>query len=139
MEGIRDWVVLKTGNGISICNRKSWIPFVRMLSVELTCSQGNLTLNKFESSKKSHKGQHRTHPRFWCGDYYCQVITWYGNPSRRWPIESLNWSHKGQHQTCWKFWWVEDHSLYSYNMMQANSETISDSQGPARCWHLNMT
>ncbi len=44
MGGIRDWVVLKTGNGISIimirlctdispiCNRKSWIPVVRMLS-----------------------------------------------------------------------------------------------------------
>ncbi len=47
-------------------------------------------------------------------------------------------SHKGQDQTCLKFWWVEHHSLYSYNMMQANSDALSYSQGAARCCHLNM-
>ncbi len=34
------------------------------LAKELSCSQGKLTLSKFESSKRSHKGQHRTRPRF---------------------------------------------------------------------------
>ncbi len=48
-------------------------------------------------------------------------------------------SHKGQDQTWFKFWWVEHHSLYSYNMMEANSDALSYSQGAARCCHLNMT
>ncbi len=31
-------------------------------------------------------------------------------------------SYKGQDQTWLKFWWVEHHSLYRYNMKQANSD-----------------
>ncbi len=27
--------------------------------------------------KRSHKGQHRTHPRFWCGEYFCKITKWY--------------------------------------------------------------
>ncbi len=45
--------------------------------LELTCSQGNLALRKFESSKRLNKGQHRTHSRYWCEEYYYQVTTWY--------------------------------------------------------------
>ncbi len=47
------------------------------IAEELTCSQGNLTLSNLESSKRSHKGQHRTCLRFWCAEYYYQVTTWY--------------------------------------------------------------
>ncbi len=54
-------------------------------------------------------------------------------------LESIKRSYKGQDQTWLKFWWVEDHSLYSYNMTQANSNALSYSQGAARCCHLNMT
>ncbi len=60
-------------------------------------------------------------------------------PPRCCLLESLKRSHKGQDQAWLKFWWVEYHSLYSYNMMQANSDALSYSQEGARCCHLNMT
>ncbi len=50
---------------------------IHAIAEELTRSQGNLTLSNFESSKKSHKGQHQTSLRFWCAEYYYQVTTWY--------------------------------------------------------------
>ncbi len=50
-------------------------------------------------------------------------------PPRCCLLESLKRSHKGQDQTWLKFWWVEHHSLYSYNMIQANSDALSYSQG----------
>ncbi len=44
---------------------KSWSARDSISWLQLSCSQDNLTLSKFESSKRSHKGQYRTFPRFW--------------------------------------------------------------------------
>ncbi len=89
------------------------------IAEELTYSQGNLTLNKIESSKRSLKGQHELIQDFDVENTTVKLQFDTGNPSRHLPLESLKRSHKGQHQTLSKFWWVEHHSLYSYNMMQA--------------------
>ncbi len=35
---------------------------------ELLCSQGNMTVSMFESSKRSHKGQYRTRQICWCAE-----------------------------------------------------------------------
>ncbi len=35
------------------------------------------TVSNFESSKRSHKGQHQICLRFWCAEYYYQATTWY--------------------------------------------------------------
>ncbi len=47
--------------------------------------------------------------------------------------------YKGQDQIWLKFWLVEYYSLYSYNMVQANSDALPYSHGAARCCHLNIT
>ncbi len=37
----------------------------------------HLNMTYFKRSKRSDKGQYRTHPRFWCGEYLCKIIKWY--------------------------------------------------------------
>ncbi len=44
-----------------------------------------------KGQKRSDNGQHRTHPRFWCGEYLCIVKTWY---------MQLLWSYR-VHKTAW--------------------------------------
>ncbi len=58
-----------------------------------------------------------------------EELSYSQGPPRCCLLESLKRSHKGQHQNWLKFWWVEHHFLYSYNMMQANSDAFSYSQG----------
>ncbi len=83
----------------------------------------------------SSKGQHRTRPRFWCREYlgkitkrYWQFLQSYCVHKAAWPWDSL------KVQIC-----HTKVNVYSYNMMQANSDALSYSQEAARCCHLNMT
>ncbi len=50
---------------------------IQAIPEELSCSKGSFTLSKFQSSKRSHKDQHRTHPKCWCGEQNYKVTTWY--------------------------------------------------------------
>ncbi len=57
----------------------------------------HLNMTYFKRSKRSDKGQHRTHPRFWCGEYHCKItkqylqfLQSYRVHNAAWPWASLN-------------------------------------------------
>ncbi len=56
----------------------------------------HLNITYFKRLKRSNKGQHRTHPRFWCGEYLCKITKWcrqflqsYRVHEEAWPWASL--------------------------------------------------
>ncbi len=86
---------------------------------------------------------------FLCREHPYKFTTWYMQSTKSYHVhkvlpDAACWKFKkvtyiGQDQTWLEFWWVEHHSLYNYNMMQANSDALSYSEEAARCCHLNMT
>ncbi len=38
-----------------------------------SCNMLSFEQDIFQKVKRSDKGQHRTHPRFWCGEYLCKI------------------------------------------------------------------
>ncbi len=67
---------------------------------QFLCSQGNLTLSKFESSKRSHKGQYQTRLICWCEEHPpLKVTASYKQYQRSYCIHMAAWpwtSLKGQ-------------------------------------------
>ncbi len=59
------------------------------IAEELTCSQGNVTLSKFESSKRSHKGQYQTSPRFSCREHPYKVTTLYRQSMKSYHVHKV--------------------------------------------------
>ncbi len=41
--------------------------------------------------KRSDKGQHRTHPRFWCGEYLCKITKWYWQFLQSYRVHKAAW------------------------------------------------
>ncbi len=81
---------------------------------EELCSQGYLTLSKFDSSKRLHKGLYHTHSIYWCGEHPHNVTASYRQYLRSYCIHKVAWawgslkvqkSHtKCQHWTSPRFW-----------------------------------
>ncbi len=44
-----------------------------------------------QRSKRSDKGQHRTHPRFWCGEYLCKITKGYWQFLRSYRVHKAAW------------------------------------------------
>ncbi len=55
---------------------------------ELSHSQASLTLNYFESSKRSHKGQCLTYPNVWCRRYPFKD-TWYRHILKSYQVHNV--------------------------------------------------
>ncbi len=88
---------------------------MQVKSEELSSLQGSLTLSYTESSKRLHKDQHKTWPKFWCGKNIYKKLQYdkcnfrgviaFTRSFDLGYIESLKMLHKGQHHTWLKFWW----------------------------------
>ncbi len=108
------------------------------ISEELLCSQGNLTLSKFESSKMSHKGQYQTCPICWCGDQphkgtasYRQYLRSHCFHKAAWPWASFK-VQKGHTKVNIKLIWDYDVE-YTTIKLQLDTEELLHSQGPSGC------
>ncbi len=45
----------------------------------------------FKRSKRSDKGQHRTHPRFWCREYLCKITKRYWQFLQSYRVHKTTW------------------------------------------------
>ncbi len=52
--------------------------------------------------KRPDKGQHRTRPRFWCGEYLCKITKWYRQFVESY-VHKAAWHWASQCQTCPRF------------------------------------
>ncbi len=51
----------------------------------------HLNMTYFKRSKRSDKGQHRTHQRFWCGEYLCKITKWYRQFLQSYSVHKAAW------------------------------------------------
>ncbi len=105
------------------------------------CSQGNLTVSKFEVENITHKGQYRTRSIFWCEEHPYKVTASYQQYLRSFRVHKAAWLwaslkvQKGHTKTSSKILMWKT-LLSSYNLIQAIYEELSHSQGPSRCCPL---
>ncbi len=51
----------------------------------------HLNMTHFKRSKRSDKGQHRTRPRFWCGEYLCKITNCYKQFLQSYHVHKAAW------------------------------------------------